>query len=191
MFYEFEDYEDIDNESINENIFDSELHIADKVIIRVPIKILNVCKIIQSKVKHNEFSILCRSSWNKNVLNVSEDYVIPKQEVTGSSVDYIEDLSKYKNAGYNVIIHSHPFKSNSFSTDDIETINTHFIASILYSCGEFTRAVISLTLNKETKLQIDAEIEIVIPELEEEIDISNIHIQYPKKRFRIYTHEFY
>lgn len=165
--------EDIMNES---DIFDSELHIADKVIIRVPIKILSVCRAIQKKVNEHEFSILVKAAWNKNVLELSENFVIPKQEVTYSSVDYRDNLAEYKKQGYNVVIHSHPFKSNSFSRDDIETINTHFTASLLYSCGEFTRAVIAVPINRDTILQIDAAIEIYTPV--EDIDTSNIEIKY-------------
>ena len=187
-------YQEYNEDTID--IFDSELTIADKVTIRVPIKILNICKVIQSKVNHNEFSILVKATWKKNILELTEDYIIPKQTVSSASVDYTEDLNEYKKQGYNVVIHSHPFKSSSFSRDDIETINAHFTASILYSCGEFTRAVITVPLNNETKLQIDAEIEMYIPELNEDIDISNIQIEYPyrtnknksRKRFRNNIH---
>jgi hypothetical protein len=131
-------------------VFDSGLKVikthSEKIPVKVPIKISNVCNSLQRKVKNNEFSIVCKGSWIDGEFIITEDFKVPKQEVAGASVDYnLEHLEELKLAGYNTIIHSHPFKSSNFSHDDDTTINSHFECSILYSVGEFTTATIAIS----------------------------------------------
>lgn len=131
-------------------VFDSGLKVvkthSEKIPIKVPARISNVCNSLQRKVDHNEFSIVCKGSWDDGEFIVSDDFKVPKQEVAGASVDYdLDHLEELKMAGYNVIVHSHPFKSSNFSHDDDTTINSHFECSILYSVGEFTTATVAIT----------------------------------------------
>jgi len=131
-------------------VFDSGLKVvkasSEKIPIIVPARISNVCNSLQRKVSHNEFSIVCKGSWDDGEFIVSDDFKVPRQEVGGASVDYdLEHLEELKLAGYNTIVHSHPFKSSNFSHDDDTTINSHFECSILFSVGEFTTATVAIT----------------------------------------------
>jgi len=167
----------------NDNIWDSGIKIIKKPRILIPYRLLSICNAIQRKVGHNEFSILVKGAWNSEGFKLSTDFVIPKQEVGGASVDYKEDLTKYKQQGYNAVIHSHPFKSSSFSYADDEHINSHFRASVLYSMGDFTTAVISIQINEHLLLQVEAEVEVMHEEEEIDIDISNIQEKYEYYRY--------
>jgi len=146
------------------DVWDSGLKVVKEVKVRIPLKILLVCREIQKHVGHKEFSILARGEWTTEGFEVSEEYIVPEQEVTSSSVDYKEDLGQYKAQGFNVVIHSHPWGGNTdFSHTDEETINTHFDCSILFNGSEFVKAVISIQINTNIKLQIPAKIEISYP----------------------------
>jgi hypothetical protein len=131
-------------------VFDSGLKVikanSEKIPIKLPAKICLVCNSLQRKVENNEFSIVCKGTWDDGEFIVSDDFKVPRQEVAGASVDYdLEHLEELKRDGYNTIIHSHPFKSSNFSHDDDTTINSHFECSVLYSVGEFTTATVAIT----------------------------------------------
>jgi hypothetical protein len=131
-------------------VFDSGLKVikthTEKIPVKVPAVIINVCNSLQRKVDRNEFSIVCKGHWEDGEYIVSDDFKVPKQEVAGASVDYdLEHLEELKLAGYNTVIHSHPFKSSNFSSSDDETINSHFECSVLYSVGEFTTATVAIS----------------------------------------------
>lgn len=152
--------------------WDSGLNVISELKIKIPQKILQVCRSIQDQLPHTEFSILCKGSWNGE-FTLSEDYIVPKQRVQGASVDYTEDLTPYKQQGYNVVIHSHPWGGTEFSSSDDETINTNFSASILFGGKDFTKAVITVAVSENTKIQIEAKILVSIEDIEQ-VDISNI-----------------
>ena len=116
---------------------------TEKVPITVPSILVNVCNSLQKKVGNNEFSIVCKGHWDDDKYVISEEFKVPKQQVAGASVDYdLEHLEELKLAGFNTVIHSHPFKSANFSHSDDTTINSHFQCSVLYSVGDFTTATI-------------------------------------------------
>jgi len=152
-----------------DTVWDSGLKIIKNPKVLIPLKILLVCQKIQEKIGYKEFSILCRGAWYFEGFKVSEDYIIPEQEVTSSSVDYLEPLEQYKQRGYNVVIHSHPwghhYGGTSFSASDEETINAHFVCSVLFNGKQFCEAVISVQVNSNMKLQIPCSIEIIYPEI--------------------------
>lgn len=156
-----------------QNVWDSDMKIVSKLSLLIPRKILKICNKIQSSLPGMEFSILVRGEWDEGGFLLSEDYVIPRQEVGAASVDYKEDLSSYKQLGYNTVIHSHPFASSSFSHSDKESINAHFDCSVLYSQKNFTTASIKVQISPSVQLQIKPEIDIIDEDIEE-IDISNI-----------------
>ena len=134
-----------------QKVFDSGLKVLnlhkDKVQIDVPKIILSICDELQEKVGRNEFSIVCKGKWGDDGTYLIEDeYRVPKQKVDGAAVDYDHDhLEQLKAEGFNVVIHSHPFKSSDFSASDQETINSHFDCSILYSLREFTTATVLIS----------------------------------------------
>lgn len=153
--------------------WDSGLNISDSVKIVIPAKIKQVCDSIQSQHSGKEFSILVKGELYGTTLYLREDYIIPEQEVGGGTVDYEEDISKYQEAGYNVVIHSHPMNMKAFSQSDHETINSHFKASVLYCQGEFPSASFSIQLNENGKLVLDCETKVREPK-PIEIDTDNI-----------------
>lgn len=146
-------------------------NVKPKIII--PSYLWLVCEAIQQNFPAKEFSILVKPSEIKPYTVVlSEEYVIPVQEVSGSCVDYdSEDMLKKINDGFNVVIHSHHNIAGSFSTTDNEFLHSHgnLIASILYSQHTFTTAKI-LVNTQFGVASIDADIEVVLPE----VDVSNI-----------------
>ena len=158
-----------------EKIWDSGIRVISPKI-RVPFKILEICRKIDSLVGGNEFAILLKSRWSEKGLEVLEDFVIPEQEVTSATVKIIEDIIKYKEQGYNVVIHSHGM--HNFSYTDEAKLNTSFLASIVYnhSRKEFGEAVIMLRVNDDFILRVPAEVELFTPLDDVKIDISKIKI---------------
>lgn len=153
-------------------VWDSDLKVIKEVNVIVPIKILQICRSIQKKVNRNEFSILAKGRWTEKGFELSEDFVIPKQEVSSSSVDYKEPLDVYTQSGFNTVIHSHPWGGKSFSYADEESINSNFTCSILFDGSDFATAVVNIQINAHVKLQLTAKIIVDTPQLE--IDTSNI-----------------
>ena len=146
-----------DVEIRGKEVWDSDLEVIEDLKIFVDYRVVGICKRIQEIVEDNEFSILCKGEWRKDGFFVHADFVIPEQTVSLSSVDYDEDLGKYRKEGYNVVIHSHPFGYSSFSSADEEHINTHFPCSILFLQNTFITASICLPVDdgKKVKFKID------------------------------------
>jgi len=180
-----------------EEIFDSGINILEKPQIIVPHYILQVCSSIQKKVGSDEFSILVKGRWEDGEFHLTNEFVIPKQEVSSASVDYKDDMVKYKQEGYNVIIHSHPFaRKSTFSHVDKEYINSNFDYSLLYCEDGFTDASMLVKIDDSHKISIKPDVRIVEDEIE--VDISNIskkqthwsskkHNRYPDRFYPIYT----
>lgn len=164
-------------------IWDSGLEILRGIKIKIPLRLLIVCNSIQKQLSDNyEFTILAKGQWTREGFVISEEYIIPEQEVRRASVEYLEDLFKYRQQGYNVIIHSHPFNMHEFSIDDEETINTHFDCSVLYSQRKFVKAVVTIKVSDNIVLQLEGKTEIDWNTYEE-VDISKIKKQEIPKRF--------
>lgn len=176
----------VDNEKKNatpkyKSEWDSGLAIVDRPTIAIPYRLLMICNAIQDKFDGKEFSILVQGQWTETEFVVGTDFVIPKQTVRSAEVAYDEDLTIYKKQGYNVIIHSHPFAMHEFSNDDTETINTHFDASILYSQGNFVKAVMAIKMTDSLMVHMECDIDIMDDVLNN-IDTSNITVykyEYP------------
>lgn len=134
-----------------QRVFDSGLKVLDmhtqKIQIDIPREILNACDELQAHVGHNEFSIVCKGAWDDDGRYlIGSEYKVPKQKVEGAAVDYdLVHLEQLKLEGFNTVIHSHPFKSDTFSSSDSETINSHFECSVLYSLRDFTAATIAIS----------------------------------------------
>jgi len=155
--------------------FSSGLTVLRDVKILIPMTLLAVCNKLQSLVGRNEFSILIKGEWSDRGYVISNSFIVPKQEITGASVDYDErHLEELCMAGWNGVIHSHPFPMPNFSGADQETINSHFDVSILFSLGEFVNSTLNIDIKPGVKLQLSpkVDVDILYPELN--IDITNI-----------------
>ena len=152
-------------------VFDSGLNIVKPVVL-VPRTINMVVNSIQKTIGNNEFSILLKGGWSDDGFTIIEDYYIPEQEVSSTSVDYKEDLSTLSKE-WNSIYHSHPFcyTEPSFSTADIESINSHFECSLLGTTEGIKIANISFFVGT-CIVQVKADV--VIYDDDIEIDTSKI-----------------
>lgn len=158
-------------------VFDSGKPTVKKITVNIPFKLLWICNAIQKKFPSKEFSLFGTGQYVDGAFVVNEEYIIPDQEVGGSTVDFTDPqaVDRLRSAGWNVILHSHPFQMPNFSCSDDETINSNFDCSILYSLGDFKKVVLRLTLPDGSYLQLDGSIEASIPELAGEVDVSMIH----------------
>ncbi|MFN4228177.1 MAG: hypothetical protein ACK4F0_08605, partial [Candidatus Ratteibacteria bacterium] len=104
-----------------------------------------------------------------NAIIVAEEYEIPSQECSFSSVKI---LNTEKYLKYDVIYHKHPFQSSSFSKTDEDYINSNFKLSILISSSGLSKA--SFRLKYENILfQIETtNIKIIYPRLKIKVDYS-------------------
>lgn len=143
-------------------VFTSGANIFDPLEVLVPEEILNTCRNIQDKFKGLEWSILVKGSITERGYEIVEDFVIPKQTVSGGEVNFTDtsELEAYRTMGFNSIIHSHPFKSESFSNSDRTTLSVNYECSILFSMGDFTTSTVSFKIgaDNESLLLINAKV---------------------------------
>lgn len=135
-------------------------------------RVRKILKTIQDEVGNDEYSVLFKGDWESKGFTVSNNYYIPKQEISSMSVDYEENIGKLRNEkGYNVICHSHPFSSGTgnYSGADDSHINSHFPCSIL---TDKHGDIINATLKLDTS-HVDCILSIKIdPKNIEELDIE-------------------
>lgn len=117
--------------------WDTGLNIITDPEITLDSNLLFICDSIQKKLPGTEFSILCKGFYSDTGFHITDDYVIPQQEVSTCSIEY-GDVTEYQKQGYNVVIHSHHNLGSFFSQTDEEYINTHFLCSVLYTVYGFT-----------------------------------------------------
>ena len=115
---------------------------VSKVTIHVPEAISLVMRTLHNKYEDVEFSILSNSSFDKeqNVFVLSEEFYIPKQKVSRTSIHYSEDMSHE----YNTVIHKHPKGCTNFSSQDDQSINVNFSFSLLWLDFEFIKGICNL-----------------------------------------------
>jgi hypothetical protein len=90
------------------DVFDSGLKVLKNIDVQVPYCIKMVCNEIQSQFPNREFSILCKGKITADGFKISDEYIIPYQEVDGTNVDFDQrEVTKLKGQGWNTIIHSH------------------------------------------------------------------------------------
>jgi len=162
-------------------VWDSGLKVLKNPKVLIPQKLLLVCNSIQKHLGNFEFSILTKGQWASEGYKLSEDYIIPKQQVSSSFVQYDnKHVAECLKHGFNVVIHSHPMNMTNFSSVDEEFINSNFEASVLYTPKHgFCKAVINIPVSSEIKVQIEAEPVIVYPEVEVK-GLANIIKYVPK-----------
>jgi len=147
--------------------------------VRVSLNLHEVCRVVDQKLDKMEWSILCKSNIGPKGAFVTGVFLIPKQEVTASSVDFDpnEDLSAYREQGYNTVIHKHPGYGKSFSSDDMKYINANFPLSLLYcgkDYGEGTRTI-DLAEGVRSIIKIPgSKIDVVYPAIDVVVDEADI-----------------
>jgi|TARA_Y100000310_G_scaffold83971_3_gene80646 hypothetical protein len=153
-----------------------------KACIYVENRVNDILASIQKKVGNDEYSVLFKGYWDEDGFVVSNEYRIPKQKVSGASVDYEENIGELRvNDGWNVVAHSHPFSrgKGSYSGADDSHINTHFPCSLLTDGdGDIVNATLKLdTPNKDYRilLEIDSDdIKTCSANTEEIVGLDNI-----------------
>jgi hypothetical protein len=112
--------------------------------VKIPIEILGVSYQILNEIETDEFSFLAKIiSSEKNEFTLGKEFYIPEQEVSGTSVNFLEkNLPKE----FDVVIHRHPNGLKEFSKTDQESINSHFKISILFVDRMFEKAVTRIIL---------------------------------------------
>jgi len=108
----------------------NDVTIIEKLECYVPQKIEQIMKSLTNKFSNEEFSIFCIANYNKEDkrYELSDEYFIPKQEVTSVHIDYEEDAPE----NYNCVIHKHPSGCKNFSGTDDTYINQNFDLSLLW-----------------------------------------------------------
>lgn len=149
--------------------WESGIKILKRMQVVIPLKLLLVCNQIADKVNEDEFSIVTNIAGKDDIeITLSEEFYIPKQIVSHSSIEYQPD--EYK---FNCVIHRHPDGCNSFSSTDQQFINQNFELSILYTKRDGFVAG-QYNLKHENGYLIQLPVEIYVDYGIEEIDISNI-----------------
>ena len=168
-----------DEETTTSKVWDSGFKPLKPTVV-IDLKLLSIMKFIQSKVGDNEFSILAKGDFKDGVFYVNPDYYIPEQEVTGTSVDYTENIGVKREEGFNTVVHSHPFAEDSdFSEADEEHVNSHFTCSILLNNrAEPIKAVLNIPI-QNTFIQVEAE---EILEMAEDIEIDEKELEKIKEK---------
>lgn len=158
-----------------ELVWDSGLKIVSPpILIYVPQSISDVIKSIEKQIVGNvEFSIYVNADISDiECIRISDEYYIPKQVVSGASVEYNE----VPDTMFNAVIHKHPKGIMSFSSTDDEYINANFKVSILWCNGGFVAATVNYDAGAGVKLQLEGyayvDDEINLPE----VDIGNISV---------------
>lgn len=155
------------------SVWDSGLRTVREITIILPAKIIRISDAIKRKVAGNEFSFLMRAQWVGENIVIGEAIIIPKQEVSMASVDFLEDLTAHRRGGWNCILHSHPSGCSGFSSSDDETINSHFDVSLLFLDGKIVQAIYNVQVSDSVKIQMDCKVE--VREVgNEDISVENI-----------------
>lgn len=148
--------------------WESGLKILKRMQVVIPLKLLLVCNQIAEKVD-DEFSIVTNIFEKDDTeLILAEEFYIPKQIVSHSSIDYLPDDYKY-----NCVIHRHPDGCNGFSSTDQNYINQNFELSILYTKRDGFIAG-QYNLKHENGYLIQLPVEIFVDYGIDEIDLGNI-----------------
>jgi len=157
-------------------IWDSGLKVVyPPILIDVPQSLVDVMRSIDNTVAGSvEFSIYVKADTSDiECIRISEDFYIPKQLVSGASVDYNEPPM----GGFNAVIHKHPKGVRSFSGTDDDYINQNFTVSILWCDGEFVDATVNYDAGAGIKLQLEGYIYVDDISVLPDIDVSNISVR--------------
>lgn len=164
------------------------LKIYNRINVVIPERILNACDAIASapKIGGNEFSIFLKIDRKEgNNIFLSEDFVVPPQKVTSTSINYGRDPE----GAWQVVIHRHPAGMHTFSGTDMEYINQNFKISILYTPeAKFVKALVNVPYGEagDEVLQIDG-----VPQvMRTPVDISMIEVGYQASSENYYSRNY-
>lgn len=159
---------DLSNNRSTTGAWESGIKILESLKVIIPLKLLLICNQIADRLTGEEFSILVNLTEKDNIIRLSEEFYIPQQVVSSTSIDYIpEDYN------FNTVIHRHPDGLNSFSSTDKNFINQNFKLSVLYTRRDgFVGGVYNL---KHSESIIQLPIEISVDTGLEQIEISKIN----------------
>ena len=140
----------------------------DDLKVVVDLDVVRILRAIEEKAPSGcEFSVLFKGRMKNKTFYVSgSEYVIPKQTVSGASVDFEENLDPYISDGFNVVVHKHPSGLKSFSSSDEKTINSNFDCSLLWVDGEIALACLRLKINADLYLKLEVDVEIDMGKVE-------------------------
>ena len=161
--------------SEKELVWDSGLRIVNPpILIDVPQSIADVIRAIEKQIVGNvEFSIYVKADVSDiECIRIAEEYYVPKQVVSGGSVDYEEVPDK----GFNAVIHKHPRGIMTFSGTDDEYINANFRVSILWCNGDFVDATVNYDAGAGVKLQLEGYVYVDDTRDLPEVDVGNISV---------------
>lgn len=133
-----------ENKNLNLDNFawkNSNAEVVKNLTCYIPKNIHNVVRSANSALKSTEFSFLlkCDIDWEAGVVNVSDEWYFPEQDVSAAAVHYKEDMSSF-----NGVMHKHPGQMRTFSGTDNEWINQNFEVSILWVDDEFCNGRINI-----------------------------------------------
>jgi len=150
----------------------------------VPEEVRKICVALQNEVNDEygggcEFGVLFKGEWTTEGFKVKPDYVVPEQKVSSAHITYTEDLKKYRDEGYIVNTHSHPWagQSSGFSGTDDDHINSHFDVALLFGGGAETivGGIANLETDNGYKIQVNPEIDVEEPEEKlPDVDIEDV-----------------
>lgn len=169
---------------MTELVFDSEikvLNVDTNIEINVHYNVLRVVRSIADIFPNKEFSVLFQGY----ELTVSDRYVIPRQEVTGASVDFLDEreIVEYKRQGYNVLLHVHPWSgANQFSYSDFESLND-FDINLLSDGEEITSAYVPVITNGVKLLLVTRNIKVFYDDIEVQ-GVDNIDVKTENTKFK-------
>jgi proteasome lid subunit RPN8/RPN11 len=140
--------------------FDNLLQVHSRATILVPSSIVTLLNSILGGLanKGSEYGIYLKGTLNKQTMTMtlSEEYMIPKQEVTSVTIDFKEDPPS---TDWNVVLHRHPDGVTRFSGTDVSSINKEFDASLLFIPPfDFPQAIMNVDIGDGVLLQLPANV---------------------------------
>jgi len=139
----------------------------------VPLKILLVMNSLEKYVSNSlEFGLYLKGTYDKGVLAISEEFYVPKQQVSGASIDF--DPEDDGNGEWNGVIHRHPNGCTGFSGTDNKSINENHMFSLLYESSKIVKGIINLKPSDNFGLiQLPLDIEVEYPHYDEMSEMSS------------------
>ena len=155
---------------------DTGLKILTDIKVVVPVEIGMVMNSILNEIPNPglEYGLYLKGRWEPETgtVHVGTEYYIPKQTVTGVTIEFDEGPP---DESWNVAIHRHPSGCRKFSGTDERSINTEFLASLLFlPPWDFPAAVVNVPLASGVKLQVPATIKIPQPFAADKVLSKNV-----------------
>jgi hypothetical protein len=115
--------------------------------------------------KNIEFGLYLKGKLENKTLHVTNEFMVPKQNVTSVHIDFLEDEGK--KLEFNGVIHRHPNGVKGFSGTDDTYINQNYLFSLLYIEKEITKGIINFDIPNVGRVQMELNIIYSIPYIEQ------------------------